>query len=96
MKKSDIKKIVSHARKELKKLKNAMLVFNIHANSIYIFDVFGDDVIEVCKTEEEAIDCINGIYEESGYNTGCYYRPMIIDSDSGEQITRKNLKHYLK
>jgi hypothetical protein len=96
MKKSDIKKMVAHAKRELEKLKNVQLVFNVHAGSLYIFDKFGDDIIEVCESEEEAIECINGINEECGENSGCYYRPQIIDYNSGEQVTRENLKYYLK
>jgi hypothetical protein len=96
MKKSDIKKMVAHARKEMLNLKHVQLVFNIHAGSLYIFDKFGDDIIEICESEEEAIECIEGINEECGGNSWCYYRPMIIDYNSGEQVTRENLKYYQK
>lgn len=96
MKKSTLNAFRKSAAELLSKTKYTMIVWQVYADGAYILDTEEDNVIEVCKTEEDAINTITGIDEESGYKTGCYYKPVLIDSDSGERITRKNLNLYLK
>lgn len=96
MKKSTLKAFKKSAAELLSKTKYTMIVWQVYADGCYVLDTEEDNVIEVCKTEEEAISTIKGIDEESGYKTGCYYKPIIIDKDSGQRITRKTLNLYLK
>ena len=59
----------------------------------YDLDKWNDNIIEVCETEEEAINMVKGMAEE-----GCelFYRPVVIDNDSGETVTFQNLHYYKK
>lgn len=70
------------------------VAFNVYSDSIYILDTEEDNIIEMCETEQDAIDCCNGIKEEGGGN--CYYKPVLIDVENGEMITRKNFDKYKK
>ena len=92
--KSLLKKAVKHAYKMKSETKYTDVAFQIYANSIYILDTEEDNVIEICRTEQEAIECCEGIDEESGQKNSVYYKPILIDKDSGERITRTNLNQY--
>ena len=96
MKKSNLKHFIKSANDVFKQTKYTQIVWQVYANGCYVLDTEEDNVIEICLTEAEAIEVIKGINEEMKYNSGCYYKPILIDKDSGERITRKNLKYYLK
>ena len=96
MKKSDLKKMVNHAQQMVLQHKGIEICFNIHSGSIYILDTEEDNIIDISRTEEDAIQFIKGINEESGFDTGCYYKPILIDSITGERITRKTIDNYKK
>jgi hypothetical protein len=68
------------------------VAFNVYSDGIYILDTEEDNIIELCRTEQDAINCCVGIKKEGGGN--CYYKPVLIGADSGERITRKNFYLY--
>jgi hypothetical protein len=92
MKKSDLKKLVKHAYNMKAKTDNTEVVFQIYSQNLYILDAEEDCVLEVTDTEEEAIELIN-VLEEGGCND-LYYKPILIDADSGERVTRRNFQYY--
>jgi len=98
MKKSELKKLVAHAYDMKAKTHETEVVFQIYANGMYILDNEEDNVIDICETEEEAIEICKGIDEESllecGEKANCYYKPILIDADSGERVTRENFMYY--
>ena len=96
MKKSNLKHFIKSANEVLSKTKHTQIVWQVYADGCYVLDTEEDNVIEICLSEQEAIEVIKGINEEMKCNSGCYYKPILIDKDSGERITRKNLKNYLK
>lgn len=95
MKKRKLNALIKSANEVLSQTKYTKIVWQVYANSAYVLDTEEDNVIEVCTTEVEAMSVCKGIDKESGCKTECYYKPILIDKDSGERITRKNLKHYL-
>ena len=98
MKKSELKSMVKHAYETKAKTHETEVVFQIYADGHYILDTEEDNVIDVTRTEEEAIemcDAINDDYsEELGKKCGTYYKPILIDADSGERVTRANFQYY--
>lgn len=95
MRKSKINAFRKSAAELLGKTKYTMVVWQVYANSAYILDTEEDNVLEVCRNEIDAINYIKAIDEESGFKSGCYYKPILIDKDSGGRVTRENLKDYL-
>jgi len=99
MTKREIRQRVAGAKKVFATLKGAMLCYNIYSDSIYILDTEEDNVIDIVRTEEEAIETCEGINSgefSGGVKSKCYYKPILIDADSGERITRKNIHLYQK
>jgi len=92
MKKSDLKKLVKHAYDMKAKTDNTEVVFQVYTPNMCILDSEEDCVLEITETEKDAIKLIEGMKEE-----GCkdlYYKPILIDADSGVRVTRKNFKYY--
>ena len=89
MNKTDLKKMVAHAYEMKAKHEGTDVAFYIYADGTYILDTEEDNVIEVVFTEEEAIE----ICSEPELK-GVYYKPLLIDSDTGERVTRKTIQHY--
>lgn len=87
-----LKQAVKHAYDMKAKTHETEVVFQVYSNGIYILDTEEDRVIEVTFTEHEAIDLIEGMKEE-GVND-LYYKPILIDVDSGIRVTRSNFKYY--
>ena len=54
--------------------------------------------IDVARTIEEAREIISGINEEyiriDGRGIKLFIRPVVIDNDSGEHVTEKNMMYY--
>lgn len=94
MNKKQLKEMVAHAYEMKAATHETEVVFQLYADGHYILDTEEDNVIDILETEQEAIDSVNGINEEAGYNTGCYYKPILIDADSGERVTRANFQYY--
>lgn len=94
MTKKELKQMVAHAYNMKAKTHATEVVFQIYSSSIYILDTEEDNVIDVVETEEEAIEACAGIDEEAGEKMGCYYKPILIDADSGERVTRENFQYY--
>lgn len=95
MKKSDLKTMINQGIKLLETHTGIEMVFNFYAGGISILDINNDDdVIALYKTEQECLDCLESMNEE-GYNH-CYYKPIIIDTNTGRQLTRKTIDHYKK
>ena len=92
MKKSDLKSLIQQAEKMVIDYKGIEVCYQIYCGGNYILDTEEDNVIDIVRTEKDAIDVLKGMNEE-GYNE-CYYKPIIIDSDSGERINRKNIDNY--
>lgn len=98
MKKSELKSMVKHAFEMKAKTHETEVAFQIYADGHYILDTEEDNVIDVTRTEEEAIEMCEAIndeyFEEFGKKGGTYYKPILIDADSGERVTRENFKYY--
>lgn len=94
MTKKELKQMVAHAYEMKAKTHETEVAFQIYSNSIYILDTEEDNVIDVVETEEEAISVCEGIDDEVGEKTRCYYKPILIDADSGERVTRENFQYY--
>jgi hypothetical protein len=94
MTKRELKKMVAQAYEMKAATHETEVVFYIYSGCCYILDTEDDDVISIEISEQDAIDTINGINDDTGYKTGCYYKPVLIDADSGERVTRKNFQYY--
>ena len=92
MKKSDLKSLINQAEKMISKHKGISICFQIYCDGNYILDTEEDNVIDISRTEKEAIEIINGMKEE-GYNN-MYYKPILIDSITGKRVTRKTIDNY--
>ena len=92
MKKSDLKSLVKQAEKMVAEHKGISICFQIYCGGNCILDTEEDNVIDISRTEQEAIEIINGMKEEGCDNL--YYKPIIIDSISGKRITRKTIDNY--
>lgn len=95
MKKSMLKYFIKSANEVKAQTKGTQIVWQIYAGGCYILDTEEDNVFDVCESEIEAKSTVSGINEEMGFDSGCYYKPILIDKKSGKRITRENLKHYL-
>lgn len=95
MKKSDLKRFIKSANEVKAQTKYTQIVWQVYAGGCHVLATEDDNIIEVCESEEHAKETIAGINDEIGFNSGCYYKPILIDKDSGERITRANLKNYL-
>lgn len=87
MNKTDLKKMVAHAYEMKAATHETEVVFNIYSTSIYILDSEEDNILSVEFTEYEAIEMCKAFKD-------CYYKPILIDADSGERVTRKNFMYY--
>ncbi len=92
MKKSDLKSLINQAEKMISEHKGISICFQIYCDGNYILDTEEDNVIDISRTEKEAIEIINGMKEE-GYNN-MYYKPILIDSITGKRVTRKTIDNY--
>jgi hypothetical protein len=92
MKKSNLKKLVKHAYDMKDKTDNTEVVFQIYTPNMYILDSEEDCVLEVINTEKEAIEFIKDM--KQGGCKDLYYKPILIDADSGVRVTRKDFKYY--
>ena len=92
MKKSDLKSLIQQAEKMVAEHKGIEVCYQVYCNGNYILDTEEDSVIEVLGTEQEAVKMIK-VMKEEGFN-GLYYKPILIDSISGERITRKKIDCY--
>lgn len=76
------------------------IIYYIYADSCFALDDERNNIIDVAHSESEAIEICNGInsgeFSDGGIKSYCYYKPELIDKDSGEKITRKNWKQYAK
>lgn len=92
MKKSDLKSLINQAEKMISEHKGISICFQIYCDGNYILDTEEDNVIDISRTEKEAIEIINGMKEE-GFNN-MYYKPILIDSITGKRVTRKTIDNY--
>lgn len=96
--KKDLKEMVAHAYEMKAATHETEVVFQIYSDSVYILDNEEDNVIDICYSEEDAIDTCKGInsgeFEQDGIKSNCYYKPILIDADSGERVTRANFQYY--
>lgn len=95
--KKDLKAMIKHAYKMKAQTHETEVVFNMYANGLYILDTEEDDVIDICYSREEAIEWMKGMDEQNKIEGGvndCYYKPILIDADSGERVTRANFQYY--
>ena len=95
-----IKNMVKNAKKLQSMTVHTDIIYNVYADSCFVLDDERDNIISVEFTEEDAIEACNGInsgeFSDDGSKANCYYKPELIDKDSGERITRENWKHYAK
>ena len=92
MKKSDLNSLINQAEKMISEHKGISICFQIYCDGNYILDTEEDNVIDISRTEKEAIEIINGMKEE-GFNN-MYYKPILIDSITGKRVTRKTIDNY--
>jgi hypothetical protein len=96
--KKQLRRVVKHAYEMKDKTHETEVVFQIYSDGIYILDTEEDRVIDVAPTEEEAIDICKSInsgeFSDDGSKAECYYKPILIDADSGERVTRANFQYY--
>ena len=92
MRKSELKSLIKQAEKMVTEYKGIEICFQIYCGGNYILDTEEDNVIDITRTEQEAIDIVNGMKEEGCKNL--YYTPILIDSIDGERITRTNILDY--
>ena len=59
MKKSELKSLIKQAEKMLTEYKGIEICFQIYCDGNYILDTEEDNVIEISRTEQEAIDITN-------------------------------------
>lgn len=91
MTKKELKSMVAHAYEVQSQTVRTQVVFQVYADGHYILDTEEDNVIEVMESEDDAIQMC-----EAKELKGCYYKPILIDADSGERITRQNFDSYKK
>lgn len=95
-----IKKMVQSAKELQAMTTGTTIVFNIYADSCFVLDNEEDNVLDVVYTEEEAIETCKGVnsgeFSDDSSKSNVYYKPALVDKDSGELITRKNWKAYAK
>lgn len=96
--KKEIKEMVADAYEMKAATHKTEIVFQIYANGLYILDTEEDNVIDVLDNEEEAIESCKGInsgeFSDDGSKSDSYYKPILIDADSGERVTRANFEYY--
>lgn len=92
MTKAELAKAVKQAYQLKSESKNTDVVFNVYSNGFCVLDTEEDNVIECYKTEEEA----KSLCESEEMKGSVYYKPILIDSASGERITRKYFDQYKK
>jgi hypothetical protein len=90
MTKAELAKAVKQAYQLKSESKNTEVVFNVYAKGLHVLDTEEDNIIECCNTEE----CAKALCESEEMKGSVYYKPIVIDSDSGTRITRKNFHHY--
>jgi hypothetical protein len=100
MKKKELKSMVADAYKLQSKTTGTQVSFQIYANGNYILDTEEDNVIGIVDNEQEAIESCEAInsgeFSEDGTKSDCYYKPILIDEETGERITSDTIKNYLK
>jgi hypothetical protein len=96
--KKQLKQAVKHAYQMQASTHETKVAFQIYSDGIYILDTEEDRVIDVAPTEEEAAEICESInsgeFSDDGSKAQCYYKPILIDADSGERVTRENFKYY--
>lgn len=92
MKKSDLKSLIKQAKKLVTEYKGIEICFQIYCGGNYILDTEEENIIDISRTEKEAIEFIHEMKKE-GCNT-LYYKPILIDSITGNRITRKTIGNY--
>lgn len=55
---------------------------------------FSKNVMSIHRTEKEAIKSVEAVKKDMGIEM--FYRPIVIDDDSGETVTFQNLHYYKK
>tara|TARA_R110000787_G_scaffold229259_2_gene336808 strand:+ start:988 stop:1329 length:342 start_codon:yes stop_codon:yes gene_type:complete len=58
------------------------------------YEKFSESVITNHRTEKQAVKNIKSLQKD--FDNELFYRPIIIDSDSGEIVTFQNLHYYKK
>jgi len=98
MTKKLLKQMVAHAYEMKAATYETEVVFQIYSDSIYVLDTEEDNIIDCVQTEQEAISLCNGInsgeFSAYGGRSECYYKPILIDADTGERVTRTNFMYY--
>jgi hypothetical protein len=89
--KNYLREQIEIAKQLLKDTEGTQLCWEISSN--YNQDKWSANVLDVFRTEEEAQNMVSELAKE-----GCeiFYRPIVIDSDSGETVTFQNLHYYKK
>ena len=98
--KKHIRLFVKSAKEIINKTDGLDIVYNIYADSCFALDNEEDNIIDVMPNEESAIETVRAInsgeFSDDGRKSNCYYKPSIIDANSGIVVTRETIKQYLK
>jgi len=62
-------------------------------SGVYDLDRWDKNVLDIFRTEKEAINMVKAMAED---DYELFYRPVVIDSDSGKKVTFQNLHYYKK
>jgi hypothetical protein len=95
--KKHIKEMVKCANDLKAQTTGTQILFNIYSDSAYILDNEEENIIDAFENEEEAKEtcaAINSGEYSDGIKSNCYYKPILIDELTGEQITRNNFDLY--
>jgi hypothetical protein len=84
--------LIKQAKKMVTEYKGIEICFQIYSGGNYILDTEEDNVIDIIRTEEEAIQFLTDMKKEGCVNL--YYKPILIDSICGERITRSTIYKY--
>jgi len=87
-----LKKRISEANALLKRTFQTVVIYEV------VCSLSDELPIEPCLTLQAARDCIKGINEEYIRTTGSgirlFIRPVVVDDDSFEPVTEKNMQYY--
>lgn len=90
--KQTLKNRISEAKALLKRTYETVIIYEV------VCSLSDEAAIEPCLTLQAARDCIKGINEECIRSTGSgirlFIRPVVVDDDSFEPVTEKNMQYY--
>ena len=84
-----LKEMIENANQLLKDTQGTQLCWEVSLE--YSLDKWDKNVINTHRTENQAQKNVEGLKKDG---VEAFYRPIVIDSDSGETVTFQNLHYY--